>query len=253
MHAWGAANRVVFDASKEYFRILGTRSVHGGTFRLLGIDFDPKLQMCDAIHSCVLDASWRLKSILRTTRFFSDAELILHFKAHVLSYIEYRTPALYHAAATHLLPLDNVLSSFLRQTNVSDLDALCHFNLAPLSARRDMAMLGVIHRAVLRKGPSHFFHYFNLAPPTRFLRRRHSRHLIDLRQARSLCMYNNSVIGLIWVYNILPSSIVKLNTVRDFQSALQDLLKSVATSGLYEWQVLFSPRRPIHAHPLLSL
>ena len=77
-------------------------------------------------------------------------------KAHILSYIEYRTAAWYHACETTIAPLDRCLSSFLRKIGVDDITALMNFNLAPLHTRRDMAMLAVIHRAALRKGPPAF-------------------------------------------------------------------------------------------------
>ena len=47
--------------------------------------------------------------------FFTDAELVVLFNAHVLSYLEYRIPAVYHAASSTLLPVNNVLSSFLKK------------------------------------------------------------------------------------------------------------------------------------------
>ena len=55
-----------------------------------------------------------IDSILRTHRFFNDGELVMFFKAHVLSFIEYRTPGVYHAAPSALQRLDSVLSKFLR-------------------------------------------------------------------------------------------------------------------------------------------
>ena len=39
---------------------------------------------------------------------------------------------------------------------MSDEDALFVFHLAPLSVRRDIAMLGVVHRTVLGWGPVQF-------------------------------------------------------------------------------------------------
>ena len=50
--------------------------------------------------------------------------------------------------------LDKVQESFLRQL------VLLEFNLAPLSMRRDIAMLGIIHRAALGDGPTQFREYF---------------------------------------------------------------------------------------------
>ena len=45
---------------------------------------------------------------------------------------------------------------FLRDVSVDDVTALINFHLAPLSTRRDIAMLGLIHRTVLSKGPKQF-------------------------------------------------------------------------------------------------
>eukprot|EP00959_Pyramimonas_sp_CCMP1952_P445177 9321525-Pyramimonas_sp.AAC.1 len=62
--------------------------------------------MVDAVESCVAAASWRILSIVRTRRFYNDAELVNLYKSHVLSFIEYRTSAIYHASASVLAPLD---------------------------------------------------------------------------------------------------------------------------------------------------
>ena len=60
--------------------------------------------------------------------------------------MEFRTPAFYHASTSILQPLDRVLHSFLSQLSISEIEALIHFNLVPLALRRDIAMLGMIHR-----------------------------------------------------------------------------------------------------------
>lgn len=112
-------NQVTFDAAKEHCSIMSTTHPVGNSFTVLGVEFDLKLQMGAAVHACAVEASWRLKTILRTRRFFTHAEVMVHFKSHVLSFLEYRTPALYHAATTVLRPLDRVLSSFLRQLGMS--------------------------------------------------------------------------------------------------------------------------------------
>ena len=130
--------------------------------------------MCECVRECVREASWRLKSVVGTRRYHTDGELIQHFKAHVLSYVEYRTPGLYHAASTILEPLNRILRSFLRDVNVGLEDALLYFNLAPLETRRDIAMLGFIHRALLQQGPVQFQQWFVLdSSPSR--PQRHSR------------------------------------------------------------------------------
>ena len=48
VHAWGEANRVVFDQSKEFLHLIHRRFSHGDNFKLLGVVFDPALLMHDA-------------------------------------------------------------------------------------------------------------------------------------------------------------------------------------------------------------
>ena len=114
------------------------------------------------------------------------------YKSKLLSYFGYRTAALYHATDTALKPVDAVQERFLRKLGCTDLEALMVFNLAPLSARRDIAMLGVIHRTVLGKGPEHFKQFFFATAKTqsthwtRQATRRHGRQLEDPRKGFSL-------------------------------------------------------------------
>ena len=58
--------------------------------------------------------------------------------------------------------LDGVLTSFLRKVGISEIDAIVNFKLAPLASRRDIVMLGVIHRAVLGEGPPQLRELLNL-------------------------------------------------------------------------------------------
>ena len=155
------------------------------------------------VDTCVREAAWRYRTLLRTHRFVTDAELVGLFKAHVLSFVEYRTPGVYHAAASILLPLDRVLSSFLRKVGISEIDAMVHFKLAPLASRRDIAVLGVIHRAVLGEGPPQLRDLFQL---DRSALRRSARHTRHGRQL-ALDMIMKSVLGLCHVYNLLPANI----------------------------------------------
>lgn len=74
----------------------------------------------------------------------------------MLSFIEYRTAAIYHATRDILGRLDRIQSKFLEDAGIDEAAALMNFNLAPLRTRRDIAMMGVIHRRVLGKGPEHF-------------------------------------------------------------------------------------------------
>ena len=113
----------------------------GSNFRLLGVPFDHALSMRDAVVELVSEAGWKMASILRSGRFFTDAELLNLYKNQLLLYVEYITTALYHACDSILAPLNNFQDRFLRELGISTEHALIHFNLAPLSSRRDMAMM----------------------------------------------------------------------------------------------------------------
>ena len=116
--------------------------------------------MSDTVFDLVKDCKWKLKAILRTRKINTSDGLISLYKAQVLSYIEYRTAAIYHACSTSLAALETVQTKLLQAAGVTEVEALINFHLAPLSARRDMALLGLIHRTVLGKGPSQFKKFF---------------------------------------------------------------------------------------------
>ena len=145
---------------------------------------------------------------------------------------------------------------FLREAGITELDALLHFNLAPLSVRRDIAMLGIIHRCVLGDGPPQFSKYFELDTgydsgySTRLAEGKHSKHLKKLRTTSSSEVMKRSILGLIAIYNMLPEEVVMCSETSDFQTALQDLVKIRAVAGCDDWKLTLSPRVPLRFHPL---
>ena len=259
LHKWGAANQAVFDAGKEHMAILSHIQPMGEKFRLLGVPFDTRLSMSQAINECVAEVSWKTRALVRTQRFHTDSDLLNLWKAHILSYIEYRTPAWYHACETTIAPLDRCLSSFLRKIGVDDITALMKFNLAPLHTRRDMAMLAVIHRAALRKGPPAFHAFIrHSAQENRASDRlsigRVSRILVEYRNCGNrLEIMRRSLFGLISVYNLLPESVIIYSTVQEFQRALQDFVKDCVTKRGTHWFRMLSPRGQFAQHMLRQL
>ncbi len=152
--------------------------------------------------------------------------------------------------------LDGLQTKFLERLGVSESDALLYFNLAPLSSRRDMAMLGLIHRTLLGRGPQQFKRFFFLEPfphglNTRVASHCHSRRIHEYRQGRFLEVVKRSALGLASVYNLLPEEVVSVDTVSGFQHLLQDMVKDTASRG-GSWVKLVSPRHHMHAHPLHS-
>ena len=262
LHTWGKANCVVFDATKESLHVISRTHATPGNFKLLGVEFDTKLLMNTAVHALIRDCSWKFKSLLRTRRFLSGEHMINLYKSRILSYIEYRTPAVYHANNSLLSALDRIQERALEVVGVSECDALLYMNLAPLHMRRDIAMLGVIHRAILGRGPSHF---------NKFFKRDHS---VCSRHSLGIVEYSNgdvtdfmypssagpaeyiqrSALGLCKIYNMLPAAIVDTcATVPAFQGKLQDLAKECCAGGFQNWQHLFCARHPWHRHPLRNI
>jgi hypothetical protein len=188
----------------------------------------------------------------------STIDLMLLVKSHILSYLEYRTAAVYHACTTALLPLDRVLERFLRDICVNEIDALMSFNLAPLTTRRDLAMLGLIHRTVLGNGPAHFSRWFKPASAQTLRRstrqcRNSIRPLQPIETGRQLCVCRRSAFGLVSIYNMLPNAAVAKDSEKEFQAELSRLVKREAASGNPTWLDLFSPRMPFYNHPVRAL
>ena len=242
LHKWGAANQVAFDAGKESQHVLSLSDLLGGVFKLLGVTFDTELSMAEAVADLVAAAGWKLRTLLRTRRFYTDADLVVLYKAHLLSFLEYRTPAIYHATRKFLCRLDAVQTRFLKDIGIDEVTALVEFNLAPLCTRRDIAMLGLIHRTALGKGPQHFQDHFK--------RERHAKALHDPRSGSTSPLIKRSALGLVAIYNMLPPSLLAAKSVPAFQKSLQQVAAKFATSGFPRWSEVFSPRLPLTSHPL---
>jgi hypothetical protein len=156
LHQWGSANQVSFDRDKEGMFVLSRTRPHGTSFDMLGVHFDCKLVMSDTVEELAKTCRWKLKAILRTGRFNSGISLVNLYKAQLLSFIEYRTAAVYHACDSSLSLLDEVQAKLVAAAGMTKNEAFAQAKLAPLAVRRDIAMLGVIHRTVLGRGPKQF-------------------------------------------------------------------------------------------------
>ena len=125
----------------------------------------------------------------------------------------------------------------MRQVGISELGAFFHFKLAPLRIRRDMAMLGLIHRSVLCCGTPVFERFSRLAAyPGRNSRRWHSKRLHDPREAHHTDILARSALGLIRVYNPLPEYVVQKTSVKEFQHSLQGIaMQRAQAQGARQW------------------
>ena len=140
LHDWGRTHQVEFESTKESMHVLCSRIPKGEPFKILGITFDTKLVMYNAVILIVAESSARIKMLMRVRPFYSISVLMTLYKCHVLSFIESGTPAYYHAVPNILKLIDGIQDDFLEVVGISKKDAILHFNLAPLCTRRDIAM-----------------------------------------------------------------------------------------------------------------
>ena len=134
-------------------------------------------------------------------------------------------------------------------TNLDPIRGFMDFNLAPLRVRRDIAMLGVIHRSVLRQGPRALQQLFQLGEPPMRIGGRvwHSRYVYDPYSNHMQDYLARSLVGYTWVYNLLPERVAGQNTVREFQKACQGIVRLRIFTG--DSKDTLSPRVARHSHP----
>eukprot|EP00959_Pyramimonas_sp_CCMP1952_P067051 1399970-Pyramimonas_sp.AAC.1 len=88
--------------------------------------------MTDSVLQLAKDCRWKLKAILRTRKYNTGAQLVLLYKAQVLSFTEYRTAAIYHTCKSALEALDHVQDKLTEAAGASQEEALLAFKLAHL-------------------------------------------------------------------------------------------------------------------------
>jgi len=230
VHTWGVKNQVQFDAGKESFHILHRRRPKGESFKIMGILWDTKLTMLAECQEVAARAGWKLKTLLRTRRFYTTSELVILYKSHVLPVLEFPTPAVFHAASSVFELLDKVQGRFLCEVGLTPEDVLLFFHLAPSCCRRDMAALGLIHRAALGLGPPHFLKWFfpcgrTATYQTRLQTMKHNKQLHEHTRGCHTELLKRSLLGQVVVYNKLPQAVVDASTVKVFQRRLQATLK----------------------------
>ena len=137
------------------------------------------------------------------------------------------------------------------------MSALIFVGLALLNARRDIAMLGIIHRTTRGLWPKHFQRCFVPAdksrnPNGRLAVHSHQRQLKTYREGHFLDVAAHSLLGAVDVYNILADYVVAAESVKVFQNRLQQILKIGAGHKIHGWATMLSSRHHMFMHPLLN-
>ena len=227
VHKWGKANQVEFDSTKESLHVLHRTQPEGEDFRMLGVLWDTKLSMQAECEEVGKRAFAKVRSLLKLRRYYSTAQLVAQYKTHVLPVLEFPIPAVYHATNKALDNLDKVQGHFLHELGLSREEALAQYNLAPLCTRRDVALLGLVHRTVLGEGPPHFARWFFTTDAQRHhynTRRQavlHNKQLYDWLGSDHTELLRRSPLGLVRVYNRLAQDVVDADSTSSFQAKLQ--------------------------------
>ena len=166
------------------------------------------------------------------------------YKSHILPFIESGMSAYYHAHPSILKLIDEIQDSFCESMHISKRDAMLDFNLAPLALRRDIEMLGILHKVALGIAPmplqelfkqnSCDLQSFGFHNGTIF----HSRKLRDSVGVNSPVMMKRSLFGLVFVYNRLAQSVVNANSVKQFSRRLLCIVKECIDNNP-KWEFVF--------------
>ena len=249
VHQWGRTNRVAFDAGKEHIVIIHPIHGIGDPFKLLGCLVDCKLQMHQAVDKILAQARPKVHAILRTRAHYSTKDLINQFKTHIWNILGIHNGAIFHANTGDLDRIDRLHSHFLEEVGMQELEAFMDYNFAPPSLRRDVGILGLLHKRVL--GLAHPV-FQTLLPFHRdvfgSLREgvgEHNKQLYGhaLEVHRQYGLYDRSIFPMINKYNKLPQQVVDCKTVSEFQSKLMLLVREDCKNGWDAWKFKFHSRR----------
>ena len=105
--------------------------------------------MDDAIDHIVTTARPKIKALLRSRVTYDIKDMLCQFKTHIWGITEFANGAILHASKSSLNRLDNLQSSFLRDLDISEYQAFMEFNFAPAALRRDIGILGFLHKRSL--------------------------------------------------------------------------------------------------------
>ena len=239
-HEWGVRNQVEFDPSKEYLKIIHPARGLGDDFKLLDTIFVVALSMQPCIEDVLRRVRTKIRAFLRLRHLYPMHTMLHQYKAVVWGITEYSNGVLILAPPCQLRRLDKLQRWYLRELGISDQDAFVHYNFAPPTLRRNIGLLGFLHKRVLGECHPALCQALPFGPNP-IAARYHTKHLdsfsgLVVRHAR---LYERSLYAYIRVYNILPQTLADSPSVKSFQSRLTHLAKQRATNAHDDWRRCF--------------
>ena len=250
VHRWGIKNRVTFEPSKEHFMIIHPLDAEGTPTKLLGILIDAKLTMDDAIEHVLKTNRPKITALLRTRGRDNISEMLNQYKTHIWGHAEYPNGCILHASATSLSRLDSMQRRFLQGLCIDEEPAFLDYNFAPPSVRREIGILGLIHKRVLGCAHPAYESLLPFCGPDRYqysgiFAARHDKQLqsgIDRCTFRHNVMFR-SIFGMAELYNKLPQRIVDCQSVSAFQNELTRIVRARCADECEDWKSTFNTDR----------
>ena len=189
----------------------------------------------------------RIKALLRTRAHYEEDALVDQYKTHIWGIVESNTGGIFHAATHHLDKLDDTQQHFLDELGVTSKDAFLKYNFAPPNLRRNIGILGFIHKRVLGEcHPS----LQNLLPWYRdqfghVYAGKHNKQLYGHNRevVSHWHLFNRSIFIMVSIYNDLPQQAVVCQHVNTFQTYLTHIARTRCKNNNPKWQYTFDPRR----------
>ena len=217
---------------------------------MLGCHFDVKLTMNVAIDKIISKIRPKIQAMTRTIGVYSPGDMLQQFKTHIWGYTEYTNGAIMHATETNLHRLDNLQKGFLRNLDISAEDAFVNHNFAPTNLRRDIGILGFIHKRILEKCHPLLLELMPRRDADQF--DSHSKQIyvgVDhIFKFHSL--FHRSVFGKIFIYNRLTQSLINEDSVSGFQRRLTLIAKARCAAGDPNWSRCFHDIECLQPHRL---
>ena len=133
---------------------------------------------------------------------------------------------------------DDMQRNFLQEILLLPENAFLDYNFAPSSLRRDIGILGFLHKRIL--GQCHTA-LMQLLPRKPTCAPWHDKqldtHVTQCVFRRSL--YERSLFHMIGVYNRLPQEVVAIDNVSGFQRCLTNMARRKCANGAVDWQCIF--------------
>ena len=160
--------------------------------------------------------------------------------------MEANSGGIFHTATHLLAKIDQVQTRFLRELGLSEEHAFLEFNFAPPKLRRNIGILGLLHKRVLDLCHPSFerlLPWYN----QRFDEARgfgHSKqlygHWVEVTHCQGL--FARSIFAMVDIYNNLPQQAVDATSVTIFQKYLTHIARTKCQSGDGAWSSSFCRR-----------